>query len=302
MSQELLGRFDISPDDLKLINECGRVLGGTIDRVIEEFYKWLAPQPEFNIFFGSRDTLERVQRLQKNYWVEFFSGIVDQHYIDSRAHIGEIHAQRDLPSQIYFAAMLRFQLLFLDELQTSELPTDRLLPATRAFTKLIALDTFVVSDQIAQFAKRRVAESGQAMLAMSTPVTLIWEGILLLPLVGVVDSQRTQDIMEKVLSHISETRARIFVMDISGVVTVDTGVANHFIKITLATKLMGCESIISGISPNVAQTLVELGVNVGEVRTTATLLDALQLALGTIKAPAWDGRSAPDRHMEMVQR
>ena len=83
-------------------------------------------------------------------------------------------------------------------------------------------------------------------------------------------------------------------MDISGVVTVDTGVANNFIRITQATRLMGCESIISGISPNVARTLVELGANVGEVRTTATLRDALQLALAAIKPLMRDGRAAAD--------
>jgi rsbT co-antagonist protein RsbR len=178
--------------------------------------------------------------------------------------------------------MLQFQLFFIVELQRS-LGSDRLLQALSAFTKLIALDTYVVSDQIAQFAKRRVTESGKAMLAMSTPVTSIWEGILLLPLVGIVDSQRTKDIMEKVLSRISESRARVFVMDISGVVAVDTAVANHFIKVTQATRLMGCQCIISGISPNVAQTLVELGANVGDVRTTATLSDALQIALEAIR-------------------
>jgi anti-anti-sigma regulatory factor len=144
-------------------------------------------------------------------------------------------------------------------------------------------------------AKRRVIESGKAMLAMSTPVTSIWDGILLLPLVGIVDSQRTQDIMEKTLSRISESRARVFVMDISGVVTVDTAVANNFIRITQATRLMGCDCIISGISPSVARTLVELGANVAEVRTTATLRDALQLALATIEPHARDGRMRPAR-------
>jgi len=253
------------------------------------------------VFFSSQDTVERVKKLQKAYWAGFFSGVVDQRYVDYRIRIGEIHAQRDLPSLIYFAAVLRFQLLFLEELQTSSLGKDRLLPATRAFTKLLALDTYVISDQITQFAKRRVTESGKAMLEMSTPVTSIWEGVLLLPLVGIVDSQRTQDIMEKVLSRISESQARVFVMDISGVVTVDTGVANNFIRITQATRLMGCESIISGISPNVARTLVELGANVGEVRTTATLRDALQLALAAIK-PLRDGRAAAEGQADVMQR
>ena len=302
-SHSLLDRFDISADDLNLLQKCGETLGAsTIDRVVDRFYEWLPQQPEFNVFFSSQDTVERVKKLQKGYWAGFFSGVVDQRYVDYRVRIGEIHAQRDLPSLIYFAAVLRFQLLFLEELQTSSLGKDRLLPATRAFTKLLALDTYVISDQIAQFAKRRVAESGKAMLEMSTPVTSIWEGVLLLPLVGIVDSQRTQDIMEKVLSRIAESQARVFVMDISGVVTVDTGVANNFIRITQATRLMGCESIISGISPNVARTLVELGANVGEVRTTATLRDALQLALAAIKPAMRDGRAAAEGQVDVMQR
>jgi rsbT co-antagonist protein RsbR len=283
MSQSLLDRFDISTDDLRLLKECGEVLGTTtIDRVVDRFYEWLPKQPEFNVFFNNQDEVNRVKKLQKVYWVDFFSGVVDDRYVEYRTHIGQLHAQRDLPSEVYFAGMLQFQLLFMDELRAS-LGADRLRQATSSFMKLLALDTYVVSDQIAQFAKRRIADSSKAMLAMSTPVTSIWEGILLLPLVGIVDSQRTKDIMEKVLSRISESQASVFVMDISGVVTVDTAVANHFIKVTQATRLMGCQSIISGVSPNVAQTLVELGANVGEVRTTATLAKALQLALDAIR-------------------
>ena len=252
--QSLLEKFDVEFDDLSLLKECGQRLADRIDRVVDRFYEWLGQQPEFNVFFNSQDTVERVKRLQKVYWADFFTGVVDQRYVDYRVHIGEIHAQRDMPNLIYFAAMLRFQLLFMEELQDCGLAKDKIRPATRAFTKLLMLDTYVTSDQIAQFAKKRVVESGKAMLAMSTPVTAIWEGVLLLPLVGIVDLQRTQDIMEKTLSRIAESRARVFVMDISGVVTVDTAVANNFIRITQATRLMGCDCIISGISPNVART------------------------------------------------
>jgi rsbT co-antagonist protein RsbR len=283
--QALLDRFDISTHDLNALKECGQMLGeARIQHVVDQFYEWLTQQPEFNIFFNSRELLEHVKKQQKIYWVDFFEGVVDQRYVDYRVHIGEVHARRDLPGEIYFASMLRFKLLFLTEIRALDLNPERLLAATLAYTKLASMDTFVVSDQIAQFSKMRIAESGKAMMAMSTPVTSIWEGVLLLPLVGVVDSQRTKDIMEKVLTRIAESRARVFVMDISGVVTVDTAVADHFIRITKATQLMGCESVISGISPSVAQTLVELGTNVGEVRTTATLAGALQLALAAMKS------------------
>jgi rsbT co-antagonist protein RsbR len=119
-------------------------------------------------------------------------------------------------------------------------------------------------------------------MEMSTPVTEIWSGILLLPLVGIIDSKRAQDIMNAALSKIAETHARIFILDISGVGVVDTAVANHLVKITKATRLMGCESTVSGVSPAIAQTIVELGIDVGTMMTTATMRDALADAFGTL--------------------
>ncbi|MGA9442328.1 MAG: protoglobin domain-containing protein [Methyloceanibacter sp.] len=288
----LLERFDINQDDLAALKTGGDAMkaAGKVNAVIDSWYVWLEKQPEFPIFFSTQETVERVKRLQTVYWENFFSDEIDQDYVDYRVHIGQIHAQRDLSNLIYFAAMARFNELFSEAILSCGLPASDLDRVFNAFNKLIMLDAFVTSDQVAQFARRRVIESGKAMLEMSTPVTSIWDGILLLPLVGVVDSQRTQDIMDKSLSRIAETRARMFVMDISGVVTVDTAVANNFIRITQATRLMGCDCIISGISPNVARTLVELGANVGEVRTTATLRDALQLALATLEPTVRGGR------------
>ncbi|UDN22561.1 PAS domain-containing protein [Aeromonas veronii] len=131
----------------------------------------------------------------------------------------------------------------------------------------------------AEEAARVREELHQSLQEMSTPVTPIWDGILLLPLVGIIDSMRTADVMNKSLTKIAETRARVFVLDIAGVATVDTGVANQLIKITKATQFMGCEAIISGVSPAIARTMVELGVSVGDVRTTATLRDAFEIAL-----------------------
>ena len=127
-------------------------------------------------------------------------------------------------------------------------------------------------------------ELDRTLTEMSTPVTPIWDEILLLPLVGVVDSTRTDDVMRKSLAKINESEARIFILDISGVPMVDTAVANQLIKITKATRLMGCETIISGLSPSIAQTMVDLGVEVGQIRTTATLRDALKAGLRSVTA------------------
>jgi anti-anti-sigma regulatory factor len=129
-------------------------------------------------------------------------------------------------------------------------------------------------------------ELNRTLEEMSTPVMPIWDGILLLPLIGVVDSSRTDHAVTKTLERISETRARVFLLDISGVPAVDTAVANQLLKITKATQLMGCETVISGLSPAIARTMVELGVEVGQVRTTATLRDAFALALRKMNAQA----------------
>src|SRR6187401_441213 len=113
---------------------------------------------------------------------------------------------------------------------------------------------------------------------MSTPVAALWDGILMLPIVGIVDSKRAQDIMNRMLERVAETQSRAFILDISGVAVVDTAVANHLIKMTKAARLMGCEAIVSGVSAQVAETIVELGIEIGEMKTTGNLKDALKLA------------------------
>ena len=117
---------------------------------------------------------------------------------------------------------------------------------------------------------------------MSTPVTQIWTGLLLLPVVGLIDSKRAQDIMDNTLSKISETHAQCLILDISGVAIVDTAVANHLIKISKATRLMGCECIISGLSPAISQTMVELGIDVGSVKTTSNLQSAVKIGFSKL--------------------
>jgi methyl-accepting chemotaxis protein len=119
-----------------------------------------------------------------------------------------------------------------------------------------------------------------AMLEMSTPVAKIWEGVLFAPIVGIVDSRRSGDIMNRALSSIVENRAHTLMLDISGVGVVDTAVANHLIKIAKAAVLMGCKTIISGISPAIAQTITELGIDLGSVHTTSTIETALRNAIG----------------------
>jgi rsbT co-antagonist protein RsbR len=124
-----------------------------------------------------------------------------------------------------------------------------------------------------------IADQATAMMELSTPVVRLWEGVIAVPLVGTLDSARTQLVMERLLDTLVATGAGHAVIDITGVPTVDTEVAQHLLKTVGAARLLGAECIISGIRPQVAQTIVSLGIEFGDIPTKASLSDALALAL-----------------------
>ena len=123
--------------------------------------------------------------------------------------------------------------------------------------------------------EEKLKEQGRTIMEISTPVIQLWDKILVLPVVGVVDSYRAQQMMDTMLNKLKSTGSKIIILDIQGVAAVDSAVANHFIKIAKATRLMGCTCILSGISPAVAQTLVQLGIDLGTVRTNSNLQESL---------------------------
>lgn len=119
----------------------------------------------------------------------------------------------------------------------------------------------------------------EELLELSTPVVKLWEGVLALPLIGTLDSQRSQTVMESLLQRIVDTGSQIAIIDITGVPTVDTLVAQHLLKTVTAIRLMGADCIISGVRPQIAQTIVHLGLDLGTLTTKSSLADALKLAL-----------------------
>ena len=127
--------------------------------------------------------------------------------------------------------------------------------------------------------ERIIASQSEELLELSTPVVKLWEGIVAVPLVGTLDSARTQVVTEKLLETLVETGSEHAIIDITGVPSVDTQVAQHLLKTVVAARLMGAECIISGIRPQIAQTVVALGIEFGDIATKATLADALITAL-----------------------
>jgi rsbT co-antagonist protein RsbR len=157
--------------------------------------------------------------------------------------------------------------------------TADLMPEYLAFSRTVDELGLLTFETYAAARERIIADQAASMLELSTPVIRLWEGIIAVPLVGTLDSARTQLVMEKLLETLVATGAEHAVLDITGVPTVDTEVAQHLLKTVSAVRLLGAECIISGIRPQVAQTIVALGIEFGDIATKATLADALVHAL-----------------------
>jgi rsbT co-antagonist protein RsbR len=272
---ELLELYRITDEDLARIREFEETATAHMEKIIAEWYEWLGSHPDFDHFFAEPEILERVQGLQHEYWLTFMKGHVDDAYVAERRRVGEAHARIGLPLNTYFAGMNRFLEIFSIFLGKHKKEEAARLEIQESLAKLLHLDTAIVVDTYNHLVEEALTAQAKSLLEMSTPVTQIWSGILLLPIVGIIDSKRARDIMNATLDKIGETQARIFILDISGVGVVDTAVANHLIKITRATRLMGCDCTISGVSPSIAQTIVDLGIDVGRIKTTSTMKDAL---------------------------
>ena len=287
---EYIKLYKIVDEDVSAIRKFGKFITADIASYIEQFYTWLREQPEYEQFFYDEHLLQRVMGMQGTYWTTLFEAKLDEAYMRDRRGVGEVHARIGLPLPVYFAAMNTMLELFATTITERKMSADERAGIYRALTKVVQMDTSIVVDTYTTITGETSARQSRALIAMSTPVTAIWEDVRLLPIVGVVDSQRAQEIMNAMLAKVADTSSKVAILDIAGVAIVNTAVANHLIKITKATKLMGCNCTISGVSPAIAQTIVELGIDVGEVQTTATLKDALASAFRVIGVTMTDKR------------
>jgi rsbT co-antagonist protein RsbR len=156
---------------------------------------------------------------------------------------------------------------------------DQLFETVWAATELVDRLALITTESFMSAREELITRQQQELLELSTPVVKLWDGILALPIIGTLDSSRTQVVMENLLEMVVSTNSKFAIIDITGVPTVDTLVAQHLLKTITAARLMGAECIISGVRPQIAQTIVHLGINLEDVLTKAKLSDAFALAL-----------------------
>lgn len=252
--------------------------------------EWLA---ELEKVGGQRTDLMNTQELsrQANEFIELLKGglrdggtgdFAATAWAPMRSYLGELsrtRAEQGFSPREVATFIFSFKQPLFARLRAEIRDADTLADQTWVATEL--LDGLGLSTFEAYIKKREeiIARQQQDLLELSTPVVKLWDGILALPMIGTLDSNRTQIVMETLLQEIVATGARIAIIDITGVPTVDTLVAQHLLKTVAAARLMGAETMISGIRPQIAQTIVHLALDLGDVTTKATLADAFRLAL-----------------------
>ena len=250
-----------------------------MNTILDSLYAWGPFQNEFNNTL-SKEQLSQVKHLQEVHWRDFFKCELNGQYVEKRIEEGKTYAEIGLAPQVY-CAITNFVMSMWLQLIRSNDKLKKIQPEQliESIHKLTMFDLALVLDIYTNVAKGTIREQTRALIELSIPIIQLWDGILLLPIVGILDSARAKNLSDCLLNQIAKLSSKASILDIAGMPSVDSAVASHLIKITRATKLLGCNCIISGISPEVAHTIVQLGIDLSTIHTTSTLQDAFQLAL-----------------------
>ncbi|OJY28490.1 MAG: hypothetical protein BGO98_05280 [Myxococcales bacterium 68-20] len=274
--------FKLSDEDLVRLAALRPFAEKVTDGIVEEFYALLLGHPETLKFFGDEATIRRVKSTQRDYFLGLFSGRCDAAYVEDRLRVGAAHERIGLAPKWYLGAYRQYlQLIFdrlYDELKDEAAVREAFGSIQRIvfFDVALAIDTYIAANLDA------LGRHQAAIRELSTPVIRVYDRVLLLPLVGALDSHRAQQVMESVLLHVVDTQAKCIIIDIAGVPVVDTRVADHLLKTTAAVRLLGAQTILTGITAQVARTMVQLGVDVSTMHTVSRLSDGIELALGIV--------------------
>ena len=270
--------FEITPDDLKRLSSLRGFAEKHTDDVIEDLYQLILGHPEAKKQFTDHATLVRVKRAQRDYFLGLFSGRCDLAYAEDRLRIGIAHERVGIPPKWYLGAYARYLRSITDRISDEFSDRNDARAAYQSIEKLVAFDMALAMDTYIAAQLDALARHQAAIRELSTPVIRLYHRVLLLPLIGTIDTHRADQLMEAVLMKVVDEQANVIIIDIAGVPVVDTKVADHLLKTTEAVRLLGAQTILSGISPTIAKTIVNLGMNISAMHTKSRLADALELA------------------------
>ncbi|HLH31068.1 MAG TPA: protoglobin domain-containing protein [Terriglobia bacterium] len=278
-----LAFFELKDEDFKRLTELKSFAERCTNDITEGLYKLIMEQPDSRVFFPDQATLNRVKKLQNTYFLGLFSGTYDINYVRDRLRVGMTHERIGMPPKLYLGAYRRYLALIHERLLDHfKGKTDEAFKALESIRKIIFFDMALAIDTYIAAYLETMTRHQAAIRELSTPVIKVHDRILLLPIVGTVDTQRAHQIMETVLVQVVEQQAKVMILDIAGVPVVDTKVADHILKTTAAVQLLGSQTILTGISASVARTVVQLGVEITRMHTRAKLSEGIDLALSIV--------------------
>ena len=254
-----------------------------VDEIMEKLYEHFLSFEETRRFFLDVNVLNRVKRLQGEYFRDLTRGQYGADYLANRLHIGRVHQRIGLEPRWYMGAYSIYSALIHARIQ--EVMADDLLLAHQTFgslQKLFTLDQELVLITYSTAREEVINRQTEELLEVSTPVIEVWQSILVLPLMGTLDTFRAKLFMERLLNGIVERQAEVALVDITAVPVVDTRTGQHLIEAISAARLLGAQVVLTGVSPAIAQTLVHLGLNLDGIVTRASLSPGLRYALNKV--------------------
>lgn len=271
--------LELHADDVAMLRQMDSLARQYADPVIEEFYGHIMSFKETAEFFRDPATLRRVKQQQKQYFLDLTSGEYGREYTANRVRLGTIHQRINLATKWYLG-MFNFYLRNVAKRLTSANPDEpqKVLSTLMSLVKIIFYDIGVQVDTYIYQRERTIRQQQEAIRELSTPVLQVRERLLILPIIGIIDTYRARQLTENLLKAIRDNRAKVVVIDITGVAAVDSRVANHLLQTVAAAKLMGATVIITGLSAEVAQTLVTLGVDLSSLNTVGDLQGGIEEA------------------------
>jgi rsbT co-antagonist protein RsbR len=267
-------------EDARLLKELGPVADMYVDEVVEGLYRQFLSFDKTRAFFPDEATLRRVKKLQKAYFLQLTQGDYGEAYLVHRLHIGQVHQQIGLEPRWYMGAYsLYMQLAFPHVMAAFSHDVAKGQRVFLALPKIITLDKELAITTYIAASEAIISAQSREILEIATPVIQVWPGVVAVPLIGTLDSQRAQQFTERLLERIVEMRASVALVDITGVPMMDTRTAQYLLEAISAVRLLGAQVILTGVRPAIAQTLVHLGIDLTSVATRPSLEAGLRLGL-----------------------
>jgi rsbT co-antagonist protein RsbR len=286
--------FELTDEDLRRLAELRPFAEKHTQAIVDDFYNLLLAHTETKKFFPDAATVQRVKKTQRDYFLGLFTGRCDLAYVEDRLRVGSTHERIGLSTKWYLGAYRKYLQLIAARLRDEFSDPGKAQQAYESIQKLVFFDVALATDTYLAAKLEAIERHQAAIRELSTPVIRVHNKILLLPLIGAIDSHRANQVMDSVLLKVSEAQAKCIIIDIAGVPVVDTKVADSLIKTTAAVRLLGAETILTGITAQVARTIIQLGVDISDMHTLSRLGEGIQLALSLVgKSIQRAGRTAP---------